>query len=90
MFDKISVVITDNASSMNKAIRQLGTPHLGCTAHTIYLAVTDGLKQCKTLIGLLELRELILELATNLTNNPDRTIHADGNNLNEKILTDEE
>ncbi|CAG8517499.1 8447_t:CDS:2 [Cetraspora pellucida] len=155
MFDKISVVITDNASSMNKAIRQLGTPHLGCTAHTIHLAVTDGLKQCETLIGrakslnnflvnhnkyrslfrkiqremiekknndnatklttnmsvldpissdtitrwnftyfvlqrLLELQKPILELATNLTNNPDRTIHADGNNLNEKILTDEE
>ncbi|CAG8591808.1 2680_t:CDS:2, partial [Cetraspora pellucida] len=45
MFDKISVVITDNASSMNKAIRQLGTPHLGCTAHTIHFAVMDGLKQ---------------------------------------------
>ncbi|CAG8613492.1 57_t:CDS:2, partial [Cetraspora pellucida] len=142
MFDKISVVITDNVSSINKAIRQLGTPHLGCIAHIIHFAVTDGLKQCKTLIGcakslnnflvncdkyrslfrkiqheiiekknndnatklttnmsvldpissdtitrwnstyfvlqrLLELQKPILELATNLTNNPDRTIRAD-------------
>ncbi|CAG8797530.1 19404_t:CDS:2 [Cetraspora pellucida] len=90
------------------SIRQLGTPHLGCIAHTIHLVVTDKLKQCETLIGhtkslnnflnstylvlqrLLEFRKLILELATNLTNNSNHTIHADDNNLNEKILTDEE
>ncbi|CAG8517522.1 6214_t:CDS:2, partial [Cetraspora pellucida] len=49
--DFIIAVITDNASSMVKAVRQLGTTHLGCTAHTIHLAVTDGLKECEVLIG---------------------------------------
>ncbi|CAG8740352.1 19212_t:CDS:2, partial [Cetraspora pellucida] len=130
MFDKISVVITDNTSSMNKVIRQLGTPHLGCTAHIIYLVIMDGLKQCETLIGhakslnnflvnrdkyrslfrkiqheMIEKKnndnatklttnmsvlDPISKLATNLTNNPDCTIRADSNNLNKKILTDEE
>ncbi|CAG8768292.1 17025_t:CDS:1, partial [Cetraspora pellucida] len=42
LFDKVKAVITDNASSMIKAIRQLGATHLGCTAHTIHLAVIDG------------------------------------------------
>ncbi|CAG8705136.1 3836_t:CDS:2 [Cetraspora pellucida] len=43
MFDKIKVVITDNAMSIVKAIRQLDIIHLGCTAHTIHLVVTNEL-----------------------------------------------
>ncbi|CAG8750623.1 9834_t:CDS:2 [Cetraspora pellucida] len=100
IFDKLSVVITNNVSSIVKAIRQLGSTHLGCMAHTIHLAVTDGLKECENLIGhakllnnflqLLELRDSISELATNLVNDPDRTIRADGNTLTERMLSNEE
>ncbi|CAG8747429.1 15926_t:CDS:2 [Cetraspora pellucida] len=61
---------------MVKTIRQLDTTYLGYTAHTIHLAVTDGLKK-------------FLELAKSLVNNPDHTIRADGNSLNEKMLTNE-
>ncbi|CAG8789793.1 2676_t:CDS:2, partial [Cetraspora pellucida] len=39
---------------------------------------------------LLELQELILELAKSLANNPNHTTHADDNSLNEKMLSDEE
>ncbi|CAG8722838.1 4699_t:CDS:1, partial [Scutellospora calospora] len=51
IFDKLSTVITDNVTSIVKAIQQLDTTHLGCTAHTIHLAVTNSLKKCETLIG---------------------------------------
>ncbi|CAG8699491.1 5845_t:CDS:2, partial [Cetraspora pellucida] len=134
IFDKVQAVTTDNAALIIKAIRQLGTTHLGCTAHTIHLAVTDGLKKCETLIRLakslnnflvnrdkyqslfrkiqcepissdtatrwnstylvlqqlLELRESVLKFAKNLINDPDRTVRADGNSLNDKMLSDEE
>ncbi|CAG8526036.1 13439_t:CDS:2 [Cetraspora pellucida] len=50
MFDKVSLVVTNNASSMIKAIRQLGTTQLGCIAHTIHLVVMDSLKKYKALI----------------------------------------
>ncbi|CAG8715938.1 4325_t:CDS:2, partial [Cetraspora pellucida] len=33
---------TDNASSMIKAMDQLGIEHIGCTVHTIQLALGDG------------------------------------------------
>ncbi|CAG8831789.1 4289_t:CDS:2, partial [Racocetra persica] len=33
---------TDNAASMIKAMDQLGVEHIGCTAHTIQLALGDG------------------------------------------------
>ncbi|CAG8556312.1 7748_t:CDS:2 [Ambispora gerdemannii] len=36
--------ITDNASNMKRAIRQLGCDHIGCTAHTFQLAINDGLE----------------------------------------------
>ncbi|CAG8547847.1 13457_t:CDS:2 [Cetraspora pellucida] len=41
IFDKISAMITDNASSMEMAFQQLDITHLGCTAYTIYLVVTN-------------------------------------------------
>lgn len=50
--DKLTAVATDNASSMIKAIRQLGTTHLCCTAHSIHLAISDGLSKSKNLIDL--------------------------------------
>ncbi|CAG8709890.1 9673_t:CDS:2 [Cetraspora pellucida] len=78
MFDKIKAVITDNATSIVKAIRQLGTTHLGCTTHTIHL------------VQLLELQESTLKLAKSLENDPDHTARANGFSLNEKILSDEE
>ncbi|CAG8675085.1 4600_t:CDS:2, partial [Ambispora gerdemannii] len=37
--------ITDNASSIVKAIRDLEILHIRCTAHTIQLGVTNGLKE---------------------------------------------
>ncbi|CAG8692528.1 13982_t:CDS:2, partial [Cetraspora pellucida] len=48
IIDKLMIVTTDNAASMIKAIRQLGVSHLGCAAHSIHLAITDGLKKVQT------------------------------------------
>ena len=45
--EKTFVGVTDNAASMKKAMRQLGVMHIGCTAHTIQLAVNDGVNLIK-------------------------------------------
>ncbi|CAG8473508.1 3213_t:CDS:2, partial [Cetraspora pellucida] len=50
IFSKLNTVVTDNALSMKKVIRQLGVTHLGCTAHTINLVVTDSLKKSEHLV----------------------------------------
>jgi len=50
ILDKLVAVTTDNATSMVKAVRQLKTTHLGCAAHSIHLAISDGLKESITLI----------------------------------------
>ena len=41
---------TDNDTAMVKAIRQLETNHIRCVAHTMQLAIRDGLKHIKSLI----------------------------------------
>ncbi|CAG8650172.1 3614_t:CDS:1, partial [Ambispora gerdemannii] len=43
--------VTDNASSMVKAMRDLEILHIWCTAHTIQLGVTNGLKEATVLIS---------------------------------------
>jgi hypothetical protein len=42
--DKCIAGITDNASSMVKAMRDFQITHIRCTAHTIQLSIIDGLK----------------------------------------------
>lgn len=42
--DKIILAVSDNASNVQKALKELGWEHLGCIAHTINLIVKDGLK----------------------------------------------
>jgi len=44
IMDKCLAGVTDNASSMVKAMNDFGTTHIRCTAHTIQLSIIDGLK----------------------------------------------
>ena len=41
---KCSALLTDNASNMGTAAKELGFAHVHCFAHTLQLAVEDGLK----------------------------------------------
>ncbi len=45
--EKVFAGITDNAASMKKAMQQLGVTHIGCMAHTIQLAINDGINLIK-------------------------------------------
>ncbi|CAG8774456.1 14921_t:CDS:2 [Cetraspora pellucida] len=49
--DKCMADVTDNASTMVKALNDIGILHVQCTAHTIHLGVTNGLKQTIDLIN---------------------------------------
>ena len=40
---RVHLVITDNASNMAKAMRDASLPHFGCFAHSLQLAINDGL-----------------------------------------------
>ena len=53
-------MITDNASNMAKAMRDASLPHFGCFAHSLQLAINDGLLSqkivkdiaiCKSIVG---------------------------------------
>ncbi|CAG8649573.1 532_t:CDS:2 [Cetraspora pellucida] len=48
--DKYVADVTDNASSIVKALKNIEILHVKCTAHTIQLGITDGLKQATDLI----------------------------------------
>jgi hypothetical protein len=48
--DKLIGGTTDNDKSIVKGMRLLGTPHIRCTAHTIQLAIKDGLSGCDDLL----------------------------------------
>ncbi|CAG8677856.1 13049_t:CDS:2 [Cetraspora pellucida] len=41
---------TDNDKSIVKGMQLLAVPHIHCTAHTIQLAIKDGLNACKDLL----------------------------------------
>ncbi|CAG8486082.1 15432_t:CDS:2 [Cetraspora pellucida] len=45
---------TDNDSAMVKALRQLNINHVRCVAHTMQLAIKDGLKNVKDLIDMMK------------------------------------
>ena len=45
--NKVIYIVTDNASSITKAVSDLKTNHL-CLAHTLNLAVKDALKETGT------------------------------------------
>ena len=58
--ERVHVVITDNASNMTKAMRDASLPQFGCFAHSLQLAINDGLSQravidtiavCKSIVG---------------------------------------
>ena len=58
---RVHLVITDNASNMAKAMRDASLPHFGCFAHSLQLAINDGLLSqkivkdiiaiCKSIVG---------------------------------------
>ena len=41
--EKIVAIVSDNASNIKKAIKELGLPHVGCFAHTLNLVVKKAL-----------------------------------------------
>lgn len=43
--EKVHVVIRDNAHNMSKVMIDCGLPSLGCFAHTLQLAINEGLSQ---------------------------------------------
>lgn len=59
--ERVHVVITDNASNMTKAMRDASLPQFGCFAHSLQLAINDGLLSqravidtiavCKSIVG---------------------------------------
>lgn len=42
--NKVSLIVSDNAANIKKAIEDLGMKHLGCFAHSLNLIVQDALK----------------------------------------------
>ena len=58
---RVHLVITDNTSNMAKAMRDASLPHFGCFAHSLQLAINDGLLSqkivkyiiaiCKSIVG---------------------------------------
>lgn len=53
--DKITLVVSDNASNVTKAIKDiLGWKHLGCFAHSLNLVVKNGLKANQNILCLVE------------------------------------
>jgi len=59
--ERVHLVITDNASNMAKAMRDASLAHFGCFAHSLQLAINDGLllqkavkdiiATCKSIVG---------------------------------------
>lgn len=49
--DKLIGGTTDNDKSVVKGMRLLETPHIRCTAHTIQLAIKDGLSACDNILS---------------------------------------
>ena len=50
---KVHVVLRDNASNMDKAMRDAGLKSYGCFAHTLQLVVNDGVLSQKSVSDLL-------------------------------------
>ena len=65
-----SALVIDNAGNMLVASKELNVPHVGCFAHTLQLAIGDGLKMLQILRVLGAARKLVTHfshsvLATN-------------------------
>ncbi|CAG8540909.1 4602_t:CDS:2, partial [Ambispora gerdemannii] len=49
--NKIIAGISDNATNMTAALQQFNYQHINCYAHTLQLAINEGLKECHEIIN---------------------------------------
>ena len=52
--------VADNASNMAKAMRDASLPHFGCFAHSLQLAINDGLLSQRVMKDIIAICESIV------------------------------